>query len=173
MHLAWSALIVGGSLLVPLEEAQSKTLGSASDPEDVDGRLDLIYERAVLDRMMTLHIRTAEQWRNAYLASPEDNKQRTAYLFWEFNTDRDEGFDCSGGFFRGASGGIRFQRSGPQERKVFTATRPTRRSVKVRVPSSFCGFSAGDSLRAQSAVNGRSGSTVVVEQVDVAPTMKP
>lgn len=147
---------------------------SASDPEDVEGRLDLVYERHTsLGRRMTLLLRTADPWANTYLADPQDGRKRTAYLFWEFDSNGDASFDCSGRFFANPRGDIKFQRSGPRGGKIYGTSRRTRRSVSVTVPLHFCGLQAGGGLRSQSAVNGLSGSDIAVEQVDVAPTLVP
>lgn len=144
------------------------------DPEDVEGRLDLVYERHTsLGRRMTLLLRTAEPWGNTYLAGPEDRRKRTAYLFWEFDSDGDDSFDCSAHFYADAAGDIKFRRSGPRGGRIYETSRGTLRSVSVTVPVQFCGFQAGGGLRSQSAVTGLSGSDIGVEQVDVAPTLVP
>lgn len=147
---------------------------SARDQEDVEGKLDLIYERYTrLGRQMTLLLRTAEPWGNNYLADPGDGRKRTAYLFWEFDSDGDASFDCSAHFYVDPGGDIKFRRSGPRSRRTYETSRRTRRSVSVTVPLHFCGFRAGGGLRSQSAVNGLSGRDIVLEQVDVAPTLVP
>lgn len=146
---------------------------SRRDPQDVESRLDLVFVRyEPIDQGMKLTIRTAERWANKYLSDAGDGSH-VAYLIWEFDRDGDRSFDCTGRFFATSENKIRFEKSGPGSQKSFAVRRPTKRSVVVRIPADFCGFRSGSRLRAQSVVTGSTGSGVQVEEIDLAPTLRP
>lgn len=166
-------MLVCLTLLVSSGSSLADTTVSKRDPQDVEGRLDLVfvqYEGA--DQDMRLVLRTAERWRNRYLSDAGDGGH-VAYLVWEFDRDADGSFDCTGRFFVTENNRIKFEKSAPGEQRAFAARRLSRRSVAVRIPSNFCGFRTGSQLRAQSVVTGAAEDGIHVEQVDVTPTLRP
>lgn len=167
------AMLVCLVLLITSGLSLAETSVSERDPQDVEGRLDLVFVQYTgTTEDMRLVLRTAERWRNGYLSDAGDGGH-VAYLIWEFDRNGDGSFDCTGRFFVTEANKIKFERSAPGEQRAFAARRPTRRSVAVSIPADFCGFRSGSHLRAQSVVTGAAGDGVQVEQVDIAPTLRP
>jgi len=151
---------------------------SASDPDDVGNRLDLVHERFALngDGTVTLRLRTAEKWRCGYLQNFGDNGEPySAGLLWDFDAGGDGHFgDVVGSFGCGEGGGLVFQlhdSSGDHPDRTFRASRPTARSASVTFPRRALHARHVD-LRAVSRFTGTKGDHTAVDEDDLTPILR-
>lgn len=173
------AAIVGLSGLVasPSEAAGSATQVSASDPDDVGSRLDIVHEKfRKRDGVARLTIRTAERWRCPYLndLGSSEGDTSSAALIWDFDTDADGHFGDMVGDFYCEDGRLHFQLHDPQgeyKTKLYRSRRPTRRTAVVRVPVKAL-HAKHLALRATSRVTGITDEGIFFEEDDLAPTLK-
>ncbi|MGH3118778.1 MAG: hypothetical protein ACRDQ2_17020 [Gaiellales bacterium] len=104
-----------------------------TDPNDVQGRLDLRVLRSALETAggpMDVTVRTAGKWSPRVLGSSTPNR-----LIVLFDADQDGSADYSARVRRSAGSlGVSLSASG-EELAVLEATRPDRRSVSFTVPS--------------------------------------
>lgn len=160
----------------------SATLGtgrvvSASDPDDVGNRLDIVDERFRLngDGTATLRIRTAETWRCTYLQNfGENGEPYSAGLLWAFDQGADGDFgDIVGGF--GCEGGsLTFtlhHTSGAHQDRAFLASRPTASSAVVTIPRRALHAQHID-LRAVSRFSGTKAGHTAVDEEDLTPVLR-
>lgn len=158
-------------------EEGSATVVSASDPDDVGSRLDIVRERVrVEDGLARLHIRTAEGWACRYLndigSSPGDTA--SAALLWEIDKNSDGELSDRIGEFACRSGDVVFRVSDPSgqhQTRTFDARRPDRRTAVVRVPRKVLGGQEF-AVRAISRVSGVTGDAVLFEEDDVTRVLK-
>lgn len=146
---------------------------AARDPEDVEGRLDIIRVGArARGRRMVLRIRTAEAWRCSYLKSPvESYDSRGGTFRWHVDTNRDPynehtaSYRCQGGTVF-----LDFPESGG----TFEALKPDPRTVVVEVPRHRFGLDHRRvRLVAISRVDGRHRTTVLFDHEDYTTPLRP
>jgi hypothetical protein len=174
----WIALLLlGTSMLIPAGASGPMTgaADSAPDPEDVEGRLDIVFVRfrGNGDGTATLTIKTAERWRSRFVKREPNGDEKQVFLVWQFNSNRDRSFERTGRFyFDDAKKHLVFEKVNSD--RVFRVRRPNRRMVKVTVPvRAFRLGSPRLKVRAQSTVNGVFGESVFIEETDLSPTLKP
>ncbi len=154
------------------------TVLSAADPEDVQSRLDIVFERfrGNGDGTATLAIRTADSWGCRYLGGILDDPEDTlsAALIWDFDVAADGHFGDVVGSFSCERGRFSFHvhHPGGQHRsRTFSATRPTRRSVVVTMPLRVL-HAEHLRLRAVSRTTGIDGERVLFEEDDHTPALR-
>jgi hypothetical protein len=153
---------------------------SASDPDDVGNRLDIVHERFRLngDGTVTMRIRTAETWRCGYLQSFGDGGEPySAALLWEFDESVDGELgdpDFVGVFSCGESGGLVFRlhhTSGAYPVRAFQASRPNARSASVTIPRRAL-HAQHVELRARSRFDGTTGNHTAFDEEDTTPILR-
>jgi hypothetical protein len=152
-----------------------------SDPEDVDGRLDIVRTRIrVGERRVRLVLETAEGWRCSYVKDDGSNAEGAAalyedgkgvFLFWEFDTNKNRRFETDA-FVRCKSGELRLVSDG-LHREV-RARKTDRRTVTASVSRKKWDLMGRRlQVRATSQVNGTNGTDVFVEQRDGTARLRP
>lgn len=151
---------------------------SASDPDDVGNRLDIVNEwfRLNGDGTATLRLRTAEAWRCGYLQNFGDNGELySAGLLWEFDRGADGEFgDLVGTFGCGEGGGLVMRLhhfSGGHPDRSFQASRPTARSASVTIPRRAL-HADHVNLRARSRFDGTKGNHTAFDEEDLTPILR-
>lgn len=170
-------LLLGVVMLTPAAAEGPKTSAadSASDPEDVEGRLDIVFVkfRGNGDGTVTLTLKTAERWRSRFVKLEPNADEKQVFLSWQFDSNRDRSFERTGRFyFDDHRERLVFEkvRSG----RLYRVRRPDLRTAKVTVPvRAFRLGSPRLRVRAQSTVNGVFGRSAFVEETDPSPTLKP
>ncbi len=156
------------------ENDRSRNLtAQARDPEDVDGRLDLVFVRfeQIDAKHSRLVIRTAEAWKCGYLAEPGENLQDSAFadLYWEYRVrganQRVGDFECKG------KGEVIFKLP---NRTEFPVRRPTLKVAQVIVPSrAFDVPIERLHVFAKSRLSGIEHGGAFVDEEDVSPILNP
>lgn len=149
---------------------------SASDPDDVGSRLDIVREAFRLNghRTATLRIRTAETWRCGLLQNfAENGEPYSAGLRWEFDRGADGTFGDINGGFDCQDGQLVFHLNHPGTfpDRTFQASRPTARSAVVSMPRRAL-HSQDLALQARSRFDGTKGDHVAFDEEDIAPTLR-
>ncbi len=152
---------------------------SASDPDDVGNRLDILYEgfRRNGDGTVTMRLRTAETWRCDYLQNfGDDGEPYSASLLWEFaqQPDGDMGDRDIVGVFGCGEDGLVFRlhfTAGTHPVRTFQASRPTARSASVTIPRRAL-HSQHIDLRARSRFDGTKGGHTAFDEEDLTPTLR-
>lgn len=156
--------------------SQTSRAVSASDPNDVGNRLDIVYERFQLngDGTATLRIGTAETWRCGYIQNfAENGELYSAGLLWDFDRGSDGTFGDIVGSFDCADGRFVFRLyvSGAHPDRTFRASRPTASSALVTIPR-WALHARHLDLRAVSRFSGTKGHHTAFEEEDHAPVLK-
>lgn len=136
-----------------------------SDPNDTDGRLDMVKVRYIGngDDTATLVLKTSERWKCDFLRGVgEPPHTYAASLSWDINRNRDPYNEKSGQFF--CSEKKLFLRLDNGE--TYRAHRPDRRTARVTIPLKPTKHL---SLVAISRLNGEVDGEIYVEEEDVAP----
>lgn len=180
--VAFAAAATVGAAATTAASPAWATLGtgrvvSASDPDDVGNRLDIVDERFRLngDGTATLRLRTAETWRCTYLQNFGDNGEPySAGLLWDFDRGADGHFgDIVGGF--GCEGGdLVFNlhdTSGAHPVRDFQASRPTAFSASVTIPRRALHAQHVD-VRAVSRFSGTKAGHTAVDEEDLTPVLR-
>ncbi len=150
---------------------------SASDPDDVGNRLDIVHERFQLnsDGTATLSIRTAETWRCGYIQNfGENGEPYSAGLLWDFDRGANGTFGDLVGSFDCADGAFVFRlhdTSGAHPDRTFRASRPTASSASVTIPRSALHARHLD-LRAVSRFSGTKGDHTAIDEDDITPVLE-
>ncbi len=150
---------------------------SASDPDDVGNRLDIVDERFRLngDGTATLRLRTAETWRCSYLQNfAENGEPYSAGLLWDFDQGADGHFGDIVGGFRCEGGSLVFNlhhTSGAHPDRDFLASRPTALSALVTIPRRAL-HAQHINLRAVSRFSGTTQGHTALEEDDITPTLR-
>ncbi len=179
--IALAAAVTAGAAATAAAAPASATLGtgrtvSASDPDDVGNRLDIVEESFRLngDGTATLHLRTAETWRCSYLQNFGHNGELySAGLLWDFDRGADGhfgdivwGFGCEGGSLTFTL----HDTSGAHPDRDFQASRPTARSATVTIPRRALHAQDLD-LRAVSRFSGTTQGHTAVDEEDLTPIL--
>jgi hypothetical protein len=150
---------------------------SASDPDDVGNRLDIVHERFQLngDGTATLSIRTAETWRCSYIQNfAENGELYSAGLLWDFDRGANGTFGDFVGGFECANGRFVFELHDPwgvHPDRTFRASRPTANSASVTIPRTAL-RARHLALRAVSRFSGTKGDYTAIDQDDITPILK-
>lgn len=186
MIVAATAATVGAAgtaATAPASATPGRTV-SASDPDDVGNRLDIVHERFRLngDGTATLRLRTAETWRCGYLQNGlledvgDNGEPYSASLLWEFDerVDGNLGDRDVVGLFGCEGGGLVFtlhHSSGAHPDRTFQATRPTARSASVTIPRRAL-HARHVELRARSRFDGTKGDHTAFDEEDLTPILR-
>ncbi len=183
MAVVATAAVAGtvGAVTAPAaagDVASERATDSASDPDDVGNRLDIVHERVTVrdDGRVTMRLRTAETWRCGYLQNfGQDHEAYSAALLWDFDRGADGHFgDIVGSFGCGPEGGLVFHlhhSSGQHPDRTFDARRPTAQSASVTIPRRAL-HSRHLNLRAVSRFNGTKNGHTAVEEDDHTPVLR-
>jgi len=183
MAVAAATAVVGtvGAVTAPAASGaapSTRATDSATDPDDVGNRLDIVAERVTVrdDGRVTLQLRTAETWRCGYLQNfGQDEEAYSAALLWDFDRAADGHFgDMVGSFGCGTQGELVFQlhdSSGQHPDRTFDASRPSARSASVTIPRRAL-HSRHLDLRAVSRFNGTKDGHTAVEEDDHTPVLR-
>jgi hypothetical protein len=121
--------------------ATSAQAAKKHDPEDTDGRLDIVLVAASGDEGELGHftLRTEDPWRCSYLKRSRDTSLR-----WLFDDARDDDFDLAGRFVC-INTNLVFRMHGPDSGNRYediSVRRPNRRTAKINVPLDLVEFDA-------------------------------
>lgn len=141
MRRSGSALIavLAACLLLQAAAGASSPAESQRDPEDSDGRLDIVLVKArAAKSSLLLTIRTAEPWRSNYIEyEPTIGDTIMARLWWEFDTDRDDGYELAGHFYWDNGKKKMFFELYSEERDTLIAKKVDNRTVSVKIPLTY------------------------------------
>jgi hypothetical protein len=181
--LALAALVVAVPVLsVPVSAAPGlPKVVERSDPEDVDGRLDIVRIRV---RVSTARVRltaeTAERWRCRYVkddastaegaaAAYEDGKG--VFFFWGIDNDKDSAYEIEA-HVRCKDGELRLVTD--QLFRSVAARKSNGRTVTASVSRKKWELGGRRlQLRAVSQVNGTDGTEIYTEQRDETRRLRP
>lgn len=184
--LATAATVgTAGTMAAAPASATDARAVSASDPDDVGNRLDIVHERFRLngDGTATLRVRTADRWRCGYLRNGllhgvEDNGELySASLLWEFDDSVDGRLgdpDVVGVFGCDEDAGLVFglhHTAGAHPSRTFQASRPTARSAAVTIPRRAL-HAQHVELRARSRFDGTKGHHTAFDEEDLTPILR-
>jgi hypothetical protein len=182
MAVVTTAAVAGtvGAVTAPAaagDVASERATDSASDPDDVGNRLDIVHERFQLngDGTATLSIRTAETWRCSYIQNfAENGELYSAGLLWDFDRGANGTFGDFVGGFECANGRFVFELHDPwgvHPDRTFRASRPTANSASVTIPRTAL-RARHLALRAVSRFSGTKGDYTAIDQDDITPILK-
>lgn len=119
--------------------AGSSAVHRNSDPEDSDGRLDIVSVRSqAAESSLLLTIRTADPWRSDYIEyEPSLDDPITARLWWEMDTDLDGDSDLEGYFFWDTGKKKMFLELYSEDRDRLLAKKVDKRTVSVEIPLTY------------------------------------